>query len=183
MKKSTSITITVILLISIGLLSAWGYNEQKISFAEPNEAILSTNKGLVLIPAYKNDDRSLFFFIKDKNNLGAAVAHKGVFGWKSGMSAWSPFNKRGDYETFGGYQGYGDQLIYGLIRNPEKKIIMADDREAAMLNLEMLPQSVVKEYNLKDLYLWYFESENTLNIEQLKLLQKDTQEVIQSIDL
>jgi hypothetical protein len=183
MKKSSIISLVALLCVGTAMIIVWGYNEQKFSYSQPNEAVLAVDKDLVLIPAYKNNDESLFFFIKDKNHLGATVAHKGIFGWKSGMFTWSPFTRNGESGIMAGKQGHGDHLIYGLISDIDEKMITVDDQPAVILNLEMLPQSVVKENKLEGLYLWYFEGENVLNYQQIELIHQETQEVIQVWDL
>jgi hypothetical protein len=127
--------------------------------------------------------RNRCFFIKDGNNLGAATAHEGLFGWKSGGFTWSPLDKKEIGEEITGYQGHGDHLIYGIIRNANEKMVTVDGQRADILNLELLPQSVVKENNLKGLYLWYFESEEAGQLQEIKLLYQDTKEGIQVMDL
>lgn len=46
----------------------------------------------------------------------------------------------------------------------------------------MLPNNVVEEYKLGGLYIWYFESENALDSEKIKLINKNTKEQIDSLE-
>ena len=137
----------------------------------------------MLIPAYKRDDKSLYFFIKDRNNLGATYAHKGMFGWKSDFFTWGPMSSKKSYENLEGFQGHGENLVYGLIKLSHEETVMVDEQEAQLLNLAMLPPSVVKDHQLEGLFLWYFEKEDQSEYKQVKLLLRDTEEIIQTIDL
>ncbi|WP_394140020.1 aspartyl-tRNA synthetase [Cytobacillus oceanisediminis] len=183
MKNSSILKYVVLLMVVITLIVTWAYVEDQDSYSDPVKAIEAIDKELLLIPAYQLGDKSLYFFIKDKNNLGATIVRKGIFGWKSGMLTWGPLDSKREYEMLEGFHGHGEGLVYGLIRNGDERVVTVDDQEAQVLNLAMLPPSVVKKYNLEGLYLWYFESDNNLNHEQVKLLRKNTQEIIQSIDL
>ncbi|WP_456270971.1 aspartyl-tRNA synthetase [Bacillus sp. AK031] len=183
MKNSTVFKTVATVAIVIILIVLWVFNEQKDSYSEPHDAINAVDKELLLIPAFKAEDESLYFFIKDKNNLGAVKVRKGLTGWKTGMFSWSPMDSKRKYEELGGYQGHGENLIYGLIRNGDQRLVTVDGQEAEFLNLAMLPPSLQKEYNVEGLYLWYFESDEDTDHEELKLLNKDSHTVIQSINL
>src|SRR5699024_7295820 len=134
------------------------------SYSAPQEALYASNNDLLLIPVYKVDDKALFFFIKNTNNLGAAYAHNGLFGWKADVLSWSPMDENRNYENLNGYQGHGDNLIYGLIRHGDKRLVQIGDTEATILDLgAMLPQGEIEKFQLEGLYIWYFESETPLN--------------------
>lgn len=66
-------------VIVIFITVIWLFSEKSSSYSEPQEAILAAEKDLVLIPAYKINSNALFFFIKDKNNLGATYVGKGLW--------------------------------------------------------------------------------------------------------
>ena len=99
------------------------------------------------------DNQRLFFlskstiiiniaFIKNTNNLGAAYVQKGLFGWKAEMLTWSPMDNERSYENLNGYQGYGENLIYGLIRQGNERLVQIGENHATILNLAaMLPPS------------------------------------------
>jgi hypothetical protein len=181
-KKSLSkVLVTTFLLIIIAISIIWIKTEKSNSYTEPNEALFAIEKDLLLIPAYKLNEGSLFFFIKDKNYLGAAFVNEGPFGWKAGTLTWRTINNKGNYHMLNSYQVHGENLIYGLINNGAERLIKFDEKEANMLNLEMLPTNVVKEYQLEGMYIWYFESDTTLNNGELKLLDKNTGETINTI--
>lgn len=180
MKHSTILKYVFLFIVVIALTASWAYAESQDSYSEPHKAIQAVDKDLKLIPAYKLGDESLYFFIKDKTNLGATKVRKGIFGWKSGEFTWGPLDPGRDYEKLQGIQGHGEGLVYGLIRNGDEKVVTVDGHEASIVNLSLLSPSVVKEYQLEGLYLWYFESDTH---EQVKLLRKDTQEIIDSVDL
>jgi hypothetical protein len=183
MKKSSNFILLTSFLVLITLMSIWSLVEYQESFSEPNEAIYAENKDLLLIPAYKLGEESLFFFIKGKNNLGAVYAFKGLFGWKCGMLTSGPVDPKREFDRLEGYQAHGEKLIYGLFRKGDEQVVTVDDQEANVLNLALLSPPVVKEYKLEDVYLWYFEKDSGVAYEQIKLVQKDTGEIIQSIDL
>ena len=44
-----------------------------------------------------------------------------------------------------------------------------------------MPPNVVEEYQVEGLYIWYFESDTTLDEGELKLIDKNTGEVINTI--
>ncbi|WRP07231.1 aspartyl-tRNA synthetase [Rossellomorea aquimaris] len=183
MKNATILKYVFLFIVVIALTASWAYAEDQDSYTEPHKAIQAVDKDLQLIPVYKIGDESLYFFIKDKTNLGATVVRKGIFGWKSGMFTWGPIDLDREYVTLQGIQEHGEGLVYGLIRNGDERVVTVDGHEASMVNLSMLSPSVVKDYQLEGLYLWYVESDKNLNNQQVKLLHKDTREIIDSVDL
>lgn len=170
-------------VIAIFITVIWVISEKFISYSEPQEAIFAVEKDLVLIPAYKINRNALFFFIKDKNNLGATYVREGLFGWKAEFLSWSPMNLERNYENLNGQQGHGENLIFGLIKDGDDRLIQLGDKSAKILNLEMLPTEVVEEYHLTGLYIWYFEIDTALEEGKIKLINKTTEEVIEEIDL
>lgn len=183
MKNKTILSTVSLLMVVITLTSLWAHAEDQDSYSEPHEAILAEDKDLLLIPAYKMGNESLYFFIKGKNNLGAVYSHQGFFGWKSGMLTWGPIDPNRDVDRLGGFKGHGETLIYGLINNADERVVKVDDQKATILNLAMLSPEVVKEYQLEGVYLWYFEKDPERTYKQVELVEKETDEVIQSIDL
>lgn len=180
MKNATILKYVFLFIVVIALTASWAYAESQDSYSEPHKAIQAVDKDLRLIPVYKIGDEFLYFFIKDKTNLGAARVRKGIFGWRSGMFTWGPLDPDRDFEKLQGIQGHGEGLVYGLIRNGDERVVTVDGQEASMVNLSLLSPSVVKEYQLEGLYVWYFESDAHA---QVKLLRKDTREIIDSVDL
>jgi len=180
LNKNTSITFAVIVIF---ITVIWLFSDKSISYPEPQEAIFGVEKDLALIPAYKINSNALFFFIKDKNNLGATYARKGLWGWKADFLTWDPMDNKRNYEKLNGYQGYGENLLFGLIKDGDDRLLQLDDKNATILNLEMLPAEVVEEYQLKGLYIWYFESDTALEEGTIKLINKSTEEVLDEIDL
>ena len=148
------------------------------SYSEPSEALLAADDNLVLIPAYKLDDDSLYFFIKDQENLGASFIHNGLFGWKAEDLTWSRFDTNIRNSQLNDFHGYEDDLIYGLIKNGDELIVKKDEDVARMLNLEMLPRNIVEDYHLQDLYLWYIKSDSALEKGEITLINKYSEEVI-----
>ncbi|MFT9818431.1 aspartyl-tRNA synthetase [Lysinibacillus sp. NPDC056185] len=185
MKKGTLNKNTVIAfaVIAIFITVIWFVSDKSISYPEPQEAIFAVEKDLALIPAYKINSNALFFFIKDKNNLGATYVRKGLWGWKADFLAWGPMDNKRNYEKLNGYQGYGENLLFGLIKDGDDRLLQLDDKNATILNLEMLPAEVLEEYQLKGLYIWYFESDTALEEGTIKLINKSTEEVLDEIDL
>lgn len=165
----------------VGLLVVWLFFENSNSYIKPEEALLAIEEDLILIPAYKIDDESLLFFIKDHEHLGASYIHKGLLGWKAGHLAWSPLDRNVGDNQLNGYQGYGDNLIYGLMTNGDEQIVTMNNDVAYMLNLEMLPAQIVDEYQLNGLYLWYIKSDRGMDEGEIKLVNKYSNEVIDLI--
>ena len=178
--KKAVIAFTV---IAFFITVIWVISEKSISYSEPQEAILAVEKDLVLIPAYKLNRNALFFFIKDKNNLGATYVREGLFGWKAEFLSWSPMNLERNYEDLNGQQGHGEHLIFGLIKDGDDRLIQLGDQSAKILNLEVLPTEIVAEYELTGLSIWYFEIDTALEEDKIKLINKTTEEVIEEIDL
>ena len=160
----------------------WLMSEKSSSYSEPSEALFASDQDMVLIPGYKKDDEALYFFIKDKNYLGATYGKKGLFGWKAGMLTWGSTDFKVSSDNLNGSSEHGENLIYGLIKNGDERIIKMGEHEAKLLNLEMLPNSIVLEYQLQDMYIWYFESETALDRGEIKLLNKSTGEQLDSVD-
>ena len=179
-KTLMSKRITVIILILV-FVFIWGMAERASSYSEPSEAMFAIDQDMVLIPGYKMNE-ALFFFIKDKNYLGATYVKEGVFGWKTGALTWGSTDFKVSSDHLNGYSGHGEHLIYGQIKNGDERIIKMGEHEAKLLNLEMLPNSTVEEYQLQDMYIWYFESETALDRGEIKLLNKSTGEQLDSVD-
>lgn len=179
MKKRSLISI-VLLLIIISVI--WVVVEKSDSYSEPQEAVFSIDNDLLLIPSYKLNNKGLFFFIKNANYLGATYVQKGLFGWKAKMLTWSPMDKERGYENLE-YQVHGEHLIYGLIRHGDDRLIQIGEEYARILDLAMLPSTEVEIFQLEGLYIWYFESETPLNRDEIKLLNKNTREEIESTEI
>ena len=178
MKKWLSVILVLVIITVIWIISA-----KSDSYSEPQEALFASNNDLLLIPAYKVNDEALFFFIKNTNNFGAAYVRNGLFGWKADMLTWSQMDKNRNYENLNGYQGYGDNLIYGLIRYGDNRLVQLGETDATILNLEeMLPPIQVERFRLAGLYIWYFENDTLSNKEEIKLLSKNTGENLETIE-
>lgn len=172
--------ITVIILIFV-FVFIWGMGERASSYSEPSEALFATDQDMELIPSYKMNNEALYFFIKDKKYLGAAYVKKGLFGWKTGVLTWGSSDFKASSDNLNSYSGHGENLMYGLIKNGDERMIKMGEHEAKLLNLEMLPNSTVQEYQLQDMYIWYFESESALDRGEIKLLNKSTGEQLDSV--
>ncbi len=180
MKKwSLILSILIFLIVSV----FWIVAKNEESYSEPQEALFAVDKDLVLIPGYKLNNTALFFFIKQTENLGAAYVQEGLFGWQTGMFTWSPMDNERSYEDLKGHRIHGENLIYGLIRHGDERLIQVDENPATLLNLAMLPQDEVEKYNLEGLYIWYYESETPLESNEITLLNRDTREVLDTIHL
>jgi len=176
LSKGALIVFTLFLIAA--LLFLLYLSENSNSYSEPSEALLAVEDDLVLIQAYKLDDDSLYFFINDQENLGASFIHKGLFGWKAEHLDWSPFDTNVKHNQLSGYHGYGDNLIYGLIKNGDELIVKKNEDVARIINLEMLPRNIVEDYHLQDMYLWYIKSERVFEEGEIELINKYSEEVI-----
>ena len=132
-KTLMSKRITVIILILV-FVFIWGMAERASSYSEPSEALLASDEDMVLIPGYKKDDEALYFFIKNKNHLGATYVKNGLFGWKTGVSTWGSLDFNASSDNLSSYSGYGENLIYGLINKGDERIIKMGEHEAKLLN-------------------------------------------------
>lgn len=180
-KRSLSLMSVIVILIVLSVI--WIMFERTNSNSEPQEALFAMDNDLLLIPGYKINDEALFFFINDTDNLGATYVKKGFFDWKAGMTTWSPMDKERNYDKLIGYQVHGENLIYGLIRHGDERLIQIGEHNATILNLAMLPPSDIAKFQLEGLYIWYIESETSLNKDEIKLLNKNTGEEIDSIEI
>jgi hypothetical protein len=149
---------------------------------EPQEALLAIDKNLLLIPAYKVNGESLYFFIKDKDSLGASFVRKGILGWRAGMLSWGLLVKNDNNEKLSGYQGHGENLLYGLIKNGEDRFIEVNGNEATILNLEALSLNEVKENGLEGLYIWNYKSDTPLDEGEIKLFNKNNRKLLDTIN-
>jgi hypothetical protein len=86
------------------------------------------------------------------------------------------------YEKLNSYQGHGENLIYGLIRHGDERLIQIGENNANILSLAMLSPNEVEKYRLEGLYLLYFENETPLKEGEIKLISTNTGEEIDSID-
>ena len=99
------------------------------------------------------------------------------------MLTFSPMDDERDYENLNGYQIHGDNLIYGFIKHGDDRVVEMDGYRATMLNLAMLPPSEVEKLRLEGLYIWYIESDKPLNVEEIKLFNKDTGEELDRMEI
>ena len=175
-KAKYSIIFFVIILLIWGAFTL--FSEKSASFSKPSEALYSIDENLLLIPAYKVKSESLYFFIKDKNKLGATFVNEGFFGWKAGDLLYSDIGKMKDYEKLNKYQVHDDYLIYGLIRNTHHYQIKVNGHDAKKINLAKLETSKVKEYHLEGMSLWYYKSKIPLADGKIQLFNQDTKELI-----
>lgn len=172
----------VLVLLVLAVVSFFLY-EKSNSYAEPAESLIALKEELLLIPAYSLNGKALFFFIKDKKHLGATYVEKGLLGWKAGYRAWSPMDPQRNYETLNGYQGYGDQLIYGLIQSNEDFLIKVGEQTAKMINLETLSPNIVERHQLQNLSIWYLESDTPLEQGEIQLINKNTGQILSTSSL
>lgn len=180
-KNTVSLSVLIVILISI--FAVWFFLEKENSYSEPQEAIIAIEKDLLLIPAYKLNDDALFFFIKDKNNLGTTYVQEGLLGWKAGILTWSSMDNKRNYDEFNGYESHGESLIFGLIKFEEERIVKMDDNNAKFLMLDvMLPSEIVEEYQLEDLCIWYFENDTVPEEKTIQLIN-NSGEVLDTISL
>ncbi|MCG3088702.1 aspartyl-tRNA synthetase [Sporosarcina cyprini] len=180
MKKRLSAILVLFLLAFI-----LGMSAKTDAYSEPREALIAKEKDVLVIPSYLANNKALFFFINSTDNLGAAYVQKGLFGWKTGMLTWSPMDQERKYEKLSGYQGYGENLIYGIIRNGDKHMVQIGEEHATILDLTaVLSSSEVEKFKLDGLSIWYYESDDELLTEDEKeiiLVDKDTGEELDMI--
>ncbi|WP_102272185.1 aspartyl-tRNA synthetase [Cytobacillus massiliigabonensis] len=169
-----------ILLVFL-LAPIWLITMKADAYSEPQEALLAIDPDLLLIPGYNINDRSLYFFIKNSNQLGAAYAQEGLFGWKADRLTWGPLDSERNYESLSDYQVHGENLIYGLIKHGDERTIQIGENQATMLNLAMLPPNDIVKFRLEELYLWYFENDAPLDGEVIKLIDKNTGEELEQL--
>lgn len=167
--------------VAIIIVVVWGMIEKSDSYSEPQEALFAIDNDLLLIPGYKLNGRALFFFIKNENNLGAAYVQKDLFGWKADILTWSPMDSERNYDNdhLNGAQGQGANLIYGLIKHGDDRIVQVGEEQANILNLAMLPTEEIEKFRLEGLYIWYLESDQPSISNEIKLLDKETGEEIE----
>lgn len=177
-----SISIFVILILFVGF--NWYTNEKARSFEEPHEALLDLESDLLMIPGYKKNNVSLYFFMKDNNKLGATFLEHGIFGWKTeGDLLYTTMGEREDYVTLDKYVVHDDYFVYGLVRSEVQPIIKVNGKEATLLNLNMLESSKVKEYKLENMYIWYVEDGFPITDGKIEMINKETNELITSTKL
>lgn len=176
--------ITTVALVAIILAVVWVMVEKFDTYTEPPKALLAIDNELLLIPAYQMNDKALFFFIKDKDSLGAVYVRKGLFGWKAGMLTWSAIDNERHYDSdyLNGTQGQDGSLLYGLIKNGDDRIVQVNEEQAKMLNLATVGQENIEEYRLEELFIWYFEGDESITEGEIKLLDKDTGEELDPVN-
>lgn len=180
MKRNPKLFILLIVLsiVLISLFSIWSISESKISYEEPQEALLAENDELVLIPTYKTPDEALFFFIENKNDFGAVMVYKHIFGWKTDFRTGSSMNSLLTEKKIGGYQTHGDEIIYGLMKGGDNRVIMVDNDPAITINLEIMLPDESGNGDLDGLYLWYYETDDLEKLTSLSLVDQSTNEEI-----
>ena len=66
------------------------------------------------------------------------MGKEGLFGWKARMFTWSPMDNKRNYQKLNGYQDDGENLIYGLIKDGDDRLIKIDENKARIINLAKL---------------------------------------------
>lgn len=173
----------MLILMLFSLAYFWLQTEKSSSYPEPQDALNSLDKNRLLIPAYKLNDASLSFFIDDSNILGAAFVKKGLLGWKTGIITSSPIEEI-EPRKINGFQGQDEHLIYGLILNEHNHYVEVNGVRSALLDLEtMLKQSSVKEYELENISLWYYQSENPIEQGEIELYDQENSQLLDRISI
>lgn len=177
------ISLIALSLIVLSAIVIWSISESEASYEEPQEALLAENEDLVLIPAYVTQDEALFFFIRNETSLGAAKVYKNLWGWKSDFLTWGPFNSITTGEKIGGYQIHGDEVIFGLMEKGDKRVVMLNNTPAPAIPLELSLPDEIENDHLSDLSLWYFETDELANESSLTLVERNTNEEIDTLHI
>lgn len=181
MKRNSTLVSTILAagIIIIVSLSFWMVVESHEAYATPQEALLAENDKLLLIPAYVHSKQALFFFIDSETWLGAVKVHKGLFGWKSDFKTWSPIGGIAEENEISGSRGYGEHVVYGLMRDRnDQNAMMLDDLPSIKVNLEVMLYGQTEQLDLQGLYLWYYEADHLFEVDQLRLVNQRTNEEI-----
>ncbi|REB05530.1 aspartyl-tRNA synthetase [Sporosarcina sp. BI001-red] len=177
-------SIPILIVLFTGALAIWYFIESEESYETPQEAVLAVNPDLLLIPGYQLNKDSLFFFIKKTGALlGAIYAREGVLGWKAGFHTWGSSGINQDHTLFGGYQGQGN-LKYGFIKLKDGQVLQMDNERVVTLDLNMMGEEIVEQYDVNGLYIWYVElDEMDDQMKVLQLIDEETDEVLDEIDI
>ncbi|WP_318505626.1 hypothetical protein [Bacillus sp. T3] len=177
-----SVSIFVILILFVGF--NWYTSEKARSFEEPSDALLDLEPNLLIIPGYKKNNVSLYFFMKESKKMGATFLEHGIFGWKTeGNLLYTTMGEEADYLTLDKYVVHDDYFVYGLVRSEVQPIIKVNGKEATLLNLNMLDSSKVKEYRLENMYIWYVEDGFPITDGKIEMINKETKELITTTKL
>lgn len=169
-KKNYKIT-SILLLFTFFIL--WLVAEKSMSYSEPYEALMNAEEDLVVIPVYKLNDESLFFFFKN-SNLGASFIQKGLFGWKSGALSYIQIEEV-MHDQINVVRGYGDHLIYGLVA--KENYIKVNGKRAEHVYLDIkLDTEVLEQNRLENTTIWYFIKDSSLGQNKIELFHADTDE-------
>lgn len=173
-----------VVLVAINIACVWGIAEKSNSYSEPQEALFAIDNDLLLIPAYKMSGKALFFFVKDENNLGAVYVHEGFFGWKADLLTWGPMDSARNYDSdhLNGFQKQGENLLYGLMMYDVDRIVQVNEEQAKTYPLFAVKDEEIEMYQLQDLAIWFIESEESLHDGEIKLLDRDNNEVLDKAD-
>lgn len=177
-----SVAFFAILIVIVGF--NWFTSEKSRSFSEPHEAILALDQDVLVIPAYKKNNVSLNFFIKDNDKFGATFVEHGIFGWKThGNLLYNEIGELKDYETLDKYRVHDEYFVYGLIRTAEEPQILVNNNEAELINFETLDEEDLKDLNLDNMYIWYFESAMPITDGKIELKNKASGNLIYTTKL
>lgn len=176
--RSGLVTVAVAIVLVLG--GVWIVASD--AYGEPEESLVAYDPSLLLIPAYKMDDRALYFFVNDRNGFGATYVRKGLFGWKNEFLSWSPMEQGREYDGYGSVQGHGGTLVYGLTRHGKDWRFEVDHEDAVILSLETLPAEQVETYRLDGLSVWYAETDEELDDSEVTYYDKETGEELEPED-
>jgi len=169
-KNNYKIT-SILLLFTFFILGVVA--DKSVSYSEPQEALMNAEDGLVLIPIYKQNEESLFFFIKN-SSLGASFVQKGLFGWKSGALSYSQMGEVTP-DKINGVSGHGDNLIYGLVAKGNYIKVNGIRAEHIYLDIK-LNKEIVQQKSLENTAIWYFVIDTSRKQNEIELFDANTDE-------
>ncbi|MEK3933731.1 hypothetical protein MKY41_00310 [Sporosarcina sp. FSL W7-1349] len=173
-------------LIAFGILAgvAWLSLEKFHSYDTPEKAFAAAEGDVIDIPGYSDFfGRELRYFFVKEGGLGVAYAERAPFGWKTEGISWSDLEPPANLARFHEYGRYGENLIYGFV-----KLDTLADYAVAMEGTDshiihpLLPEDISEAYQLQDVYIWYVSKEEPLKEGKVELVDKQTGDVIDTLE-
>lgn len=172
--------------ISIGILTAvtWLSVEKNHSYATPEEAFVAVEGDVIAIPGYSDFfGRELRYFFFKEGNLGVAYAERAPFGWKAQGISWSPLEPPANFEQLHDYGLFGENLIYGFVKLQKLPdyILEMGGAESNVIHF-LLMEDVSETHHLQDVYIWYASTEEAMKGGKVQLVDKQTGEVVDTLE-
>ena len=149
------------------------------TYDEPNEAVFAKFGKVELIPGYVINDKGLFFVFEQDHLIGYVTVRESLFGWKidEDHTEIGTLSIK-EIEQFSVSVMYDDSMAVGLFKQ-ENAVLLVDGQIA-----QNYPLAGNEEFQeVEDVFLWWHERDDDEKTITLQLLDDETGEVLEQLEI